>query len=110
MEALEVLDRSESGEIDVILMDVEMPVMDGIEATRRIRERYTKNVDDEGGGGMDEIGAIPILGLSGNARHEHRERALQAGMSDYVVKPYERSKLFEMIETWAENKRRKMAI
>ncbi|RUS20235.1 CheY-like superfamily [Jimgerdemannia flammicorona] len=110
-EALETFERSGPGEIDVILMDVEMPVMDGMKATRRIREHEKgagaerdQNVDGEGVA-VDGMSSIPILGLSGNARYEYRERALEAGMNDYVVKPYDRSALFEKIETWATKTR-----
>ncbi|KAI9105926.1 hypothetical protein DFS34DRAFT_36292 [Phlyctochytrium arcticum] len=45
---------------------------------------------------------LPIIGLSGNARTHHRERAIEAGMDDYVVKPYERTNLFERIRYWAD--------
>ena len=63
---------------DLCVMDIEMPVMDGLEATERIRAR--ERATDAAG--------IVIVGLSGNARQEHRDRALAAGMDDYVVKPY----------------------
>ena len=62
-------------DFDLILIDSQMPVMDGIEATRRIRALPTAK------------STVPIIGLTGNARDTEREVALDAGMSDYIVKP-----------------------
>lgn len=62
-------------DFDLILMDSQMPVMDGLEATRRIRALPTAK------------SAVPIIGLTGNARDTERDSALASGMSDYIVKP-----------------------
>ena len=62
-------------DFDLILIDSQMPVMDGIEATRRIRALPTAK------------SIVPIIGLTGNARDTEREVALDAGMSEYIVKP-----------------------
>lgn len=64
------------GNFDVILMDVNMPVMDGLEATQVIREREKS---------LDRV--TPIIAITANAAIEDRERCLAAGMSDYVAKP-----------------------
>lgn len=62
-------------DFDIILMDCQMPVMDGIEATRRIRALPTAKA------------TVPIIGLTGRAEEDDRDAALAAGMTDYIVKP-----------------------
>jgi CheY-like chemotaxis protein len=74
---------------DVILMDVQMPEMDGFEATRQIRKQ-------EAGSGSH--GHIPIIAMTAYATEGDRERCLEAGMDDYVSKPISASKLFQAIE------------
>jgi len=70
-------------------MDCQMPEMDGFEATRRIREM-------ECGGQL--AGHLPVIALTANAIKGDRERCLEAGMDDYIVKPFEPDALLEMIE------------
>jgi CheY-like chemotaxis protein len=79
-EAIEVLDKVP---YDLVLMDVEMPGMDGMEATRRIRD-----------GGS----SIPILALTAHAMKGDREKCLAAGMDDYVSKPIDPRELVDAIE------------
>lgn len=75
-EALAILKREQ---VDCVLMDVQMPIMDGIEATRKIRA-----------GELEEIPAdIPIIALTAHAMAEHRQRFLDVGMDDYISKPVE---------------------
>jgi two-component system sensor histidine kinase/response regulator len=83
-EALEILEREE---FDLILMDVQMPEMSGLEATTAIR-------DKEKGTGSH----IPIIALTAFAMKDDRERCLEAGMDDYVTKPIEQAALFEAME------------
>ncbi|WP_243310410.1 ATP-binding protein [Fundidesulfovibrio agrisoli] len=78
-EALELLEQEP---FDVVLLDMRMPEMDGLEAARRIRA---------GGGGWDA--GVPMVALTGNALPEEREEALRAGMDQYLVKPVSRSDL-----------------
>ena len=72
---------------DLILMDCQMPEMDGFQATREIRAL-----------GADTD--VPIIALTANAMVEDRERCLQAGMNDYLAKPFNRATLAEMLRRW----------
>ena len=85
-EALAVLEKRT---VDLVLMDVQMPVMDGLEATRRIREQIT-------GGAR-----IPIVGLTASALKEQVEACRAAGMDDVIAKPLERERLEAMLERYA---------
>ena len=90
-EALEALARSAEEDpanaIDLVLMDVMMPVMDGLTATRRIREdaRWTK---------------LPILMLTAKAMPDDQERCIAAGASDYMAKPIDVDKLLSLVRVW----------
>ncbi len=75
-----------SNDYDLVLMDVQMPEMDGIEATRVIRGR---DGDD-----------LPIVALTAHALQEERERCLDAGMDDFLVKPFKPQDLFAMVDRW----------
>jgi CheY-like chemotaxis protein len=78
---------------DVVLMDVHMPVLDGLEATRAIRSLYE---------GQVRVGAPipPIVAVTANAFDEDRRRCLEAGMDDYLAKPFEREELSRLLERW----------
>ncbi len=78
---------------DVILMDVQMPEMDGMEATRRIRQ-LGKNA-----------ACLPIIGVTARALKGDRERVMQVGMNDYMTKPINRVELIEKIAYWTESAR-----
>jgi len=82
---LEVLDALERTSYDLIFMDVEMPEMDGLEASQRIR--------------AGRVAIRPwIVALTANAMHEDRDRALQAGMNDFISKPFKAGALASSIE------------
>ena len=70
---------------DLILMDMQMPVMDGLEATRRLRQLAHPNA------------RVPIVALTANALDEDRQRCLEAGMSGFLTKPIVRQTLVEML-------------
>ncbi|MEZ5541097.1 MAG: response regulator [Pseudomonadota bacterium] len=86
---VEALDAMQQGAFDAILMDCQMPHMDGYEATRRIRAAESAR------GGRH----IPVIGLTANAMKGDRERVIAAGMDDYLSKPYTRDQLIGLIET-----------
>jgi response regulator RpfG family c-di-GMP phosphodiesterase len=75
---------------DLILMDVQMPVMDGLEATAAIRQRQESSGEH-----------TPIIAMTAHAMQGDRERFLDAGMDDYLSKPVEPKTLHEMIARWA---------
>ncbi|UVM52269.1 MULTISPECIES: response regulator [unclassified Pseudomonas] len=83
----EALDQLEHSEFDLVLMDCNMPVMDGYEASRQIRRsgRWPQ---------------LPIVALTANAMSEERERCRAAGMSDYLAKPFRREELAALLDLW----------
>ncbi len=83
-EALVALDQ---GGFDVVLMDVQMPILDGLEATARIRQR-------EEGSGLH----IPIIAMTAHAMKGDRERCLAAGMDGYIAKPIRAKELYATVE------------
>jgi PAS domain S-box-containing protein len=87
----------ESERYDLLLMDVQMPELDGLEATRIIREREVR----EGGKRR-----TPIIAMTAHAMAGDRERFLAAGLDDYVSKPLQPQELFDAISRWAEPQQR----
>ncbi|MFJ7145684.1 MAG: response regulator [Pseudomonas protegens] len=83
----EALNQLEHNRFDLVLMDCNMPVMDGYEASRQIR-RSGRWPD------------LPIIALTANAMPEERERCRVAGMSDYLAKPFRREELIALLELW----------
>jgi CheY-like chemotaxis protein len=72
---------------DVILMDIQMPQWDGLEATHVIREKG--------------FSSVPIIAMTANAMQGDREMCLAAGMDDYITKPIKREQVFEILQKWA---------
>ncbi|TVR86315.1 MAG: response regulator [Spirochaetaceae bacterium] len=88
------------GEFDMILMDVQMPVIDGLEACRRIRQIEASRLEaarNEHRESADRHRPIPIIALTANAMAKDREECLSAGMNDYLSKPLRKGQLLEMI-------------
>jgi CheY-like chemotaxis protein len=83
----EAVDLIEKDNFDLVLMDVQMPEMDGVEATKIIREREKKTGKH-----------IPIIALTANAFKDDKKKCLDAGMDDYTSKPIKIQELFEIIE------------
>ncbi|HEX9465440.1 MAG TPA: MHYT domain-containing protein [Alphaproteobacteria bacterium] len=94
--AVQVFARDRS--FDLILMDCEMPVMDGFEASQRIRdvERAVPHGDDDRG----QWQRISIVAVTAHALTSVRERCLAAGMDDFLVKPFDEAQLAEVLRRW----------
>lgn len=86
----QAVQASSSTHYDAILMDCQMPVMDGLTATARIRERERQA----------QAPRIPIIALTANAIEGDREQCLNAGMDDYLSKPFSHSQLSDMLSRW----------
>jgi CheY-like chemotaxis protein len=89
-EALEVLDRSSVAagtQVDLVLMDIMMPEMDGLTAMRAIRQR-------------PEWQKLPIIALTAKAMKDDQEKCLQAGANDYIAKPLDVDKLLSLVRVW----------
>ena len=92
-EAVELFRKSKPDEFDVIIMDIMMPVMNGYEATRRIRTLDRKDAR-----------VIPIIAMTANAFTEDRVRAKEAGMDEHISKPVDVKLLLKVIHKLTENK------
>ncbi len=111
-EAIEALEKAP---YDILLMDVQMPEMDGLEATKAIRNREAQlkaqgsKLKGKDGASSDELSAlsfqhsarserVPIIALTAHALEEDRDKCLEAGMDDYVPKPIKPKELLETIK------------
>ena len=86
LEAVEIFEKSRPGEFDVILMDIMMPVMNGYNATKRIRSMDREDAKE-----------IPIIAMTANAFTEDRIRAKEAGMDEHISKPVDGNLLVKVI-------------
>ena len=84
----QALDKFKTGNYDIVLMDVEMPELDGIEATRMIRK-----MEMEGILAGNAKKRVKIVALTASTTKEDRERCLASGMDDYISKPFRQSEL-----------------
>lgn len=85
LKAFEILEEQV---FDLILMDIQMPILDGINATKRIRKELELNT--------------PVIALTANSGEEEKERALASGMNDFLSKPIDQKRLFNILIHWAE--------
>lgn len=83
-----VLEIFEKEDFDLIIMDINLPYVDGLEATRQIRSSKSKNSD------------IPIIGISGNAKNLPESDFFDAGMNEYMQKPLNYDKLIELVKQY----------
>ena len=81
----EAVEKADSGKFDLILMDIKMPIMDGMEATRLIREKYPD---------------LPIVALTANAFDSDRTMAMEAGCNDFLSKPVSSQLCIETIKKY----------
>ncbi len=91
VEAVEALKKMP---FDLVLMDVQMPVMDGLQATREIRSQKSKALNPD----------IPIVAMTAHALKGDREKCLEAGMNDYISKPVSLQNLTEILDKWLPHK------
>jgi CheY-like chemotaxis protein/anti-sigma regulatory factor (Ser/Thr protein kinase) len=85
-DGIEALEEMKTGNFDIILMDCQMPRMGGIEASSHIRKDYSKD--------------IPIIALTADVFADNRENCLEAGMNDFLTKPYEFEDLYKVVKKW----------
>lgn len=83
----EAIEQFRPGEFDLILMDIEMPVMDGIKAARVLKEKYIHELP-------------PIVGLSANALEGDREKYIEQGMDEYLTKPFNVNAFMQIVEKY----------
>lgn len=84
--ACDILEKSKKGYFDLVLMDIQMPVMDGHEATRKIRASQNQNIAN-----------IPIIAMTANAFEEDKKAAKEAGMNGHLAKPIEIPELIKAL-------------
>ena len=89
--AVEKIKNAQPGDYDLVLMDIQMPVMDGYEATRQIRELGT------------EASNVPIIAMTANAFEEDRQAAFAAGMNEHIAKPIDLEKLKKTLVSFLAN-------
>ena len=92
-DGLEAIKALEMINYDLVFMDMQMPVMDGLEATEHIRSGRSKLVNNK----------VPIIAMTANAMEEDRRACLEAGMNDYMSKPIDVDKLSNMLQVWLKD-------
>jgi PAS domain S-box-containing protein len=104
----EAIDAIKKNEYDAVLMDVQMPVMDGYTATRKIRERETevrgqKTEDRKEGSALSpQSSALPIIAMTAHAMAGDADKSMAAGMSDHITKPIDPDQLFFTLKKWIQ--------
>jgi CheY-like chemotaxis protein len=99
MNGRDAVERLASASYDIVLMDCQMPEMDGFEATRIIRDPNSAVIDHE----------VPVVAMTANAFPEDRARSIAAGMNDFLSKPVYQTTLSAMLEKWVKSRQRPLA-
>ena len=87
----EAVNMANKSQYDIVLMDMQMPIMDGLEATKTIRQKFSNN-------------ALPILAMTANASDADRYKCLEAGMNAHITKPIDPNLLFAGLAKWIKGK------
>jgi CheY-like chemotaxis protein len=115
MTGLEALELLTIKSFDVILMDVQMPIMDGITATELIRRCEIGNIGDVNPSKRNIVLKLhdkikgtqtPIIAMTANAMADDRSKCLQAGMDDYLTKPFDPTDVYRVLRNIQENRQR----
>jgi len=101
----EAVDIFKTRGFDLILMDIQMPVMDGYEASRRIRD-----LEKQLAGSDSILKRIPIIAMTAHAISGIRDKCFQAGMDDYISKPLRRDELIAIVDKWTLSKTEKTRV
>jgi len=91
----EAVNMTNKSQYDIVLMDMQMPIMDGLEATKTIRQKFSKN-------------DLPILAMTANASDADRDKCLEAGMNAHITKPIDPNLLFAGLAKWIKEKNSKL--
>ncbi|MHC4515493.1 MAG: ATP-binding protein [Planctomycetota bacterium] len=91
-DGLGAVDAVSKGNYDLVLMDIQMPHMDGLTATAMIREL------------VSDVSRVPIVAMTANAMVEDREACMVAGMNDYLAKPVSSEQLYTVVKKWLEDR------
>ncbi len=88
----EAVEKFENGNYDLIFMDVQMPEMDGVHASKKIRELENK---------YEITKKIPIIAMTANTSKDDRKKYVEAGMDSYISKPFKQKELVEIFKKFA---------
>jgi CheY-like chemotaxis protein/HPt (histidine-containing phosphotransfer) domain-containing protein len=105
----EAVDAVKENNYDAVLMDVQMPVMDGYTATRKIREWEGGMRNAEGGMGNEGNEPIPIIAMTAHAMAGDEDKSLQAGMNGHVTKPIDPDQLLAALQKWIQPSEKRAA-
>ncbi len=96
----QAIDLLASEQFDLVLMDCQMPSVDGFAACAELRRREAAG----------KLPRLPVVALTANAMHDDRARCLEAGMDDYLAKPYRGEEILAVLERWLPRERRKAPV